>query len=68
MLAMQGASLARDALRAPDSLFEFPEPGHPNFLMFLSVPPLYTLLVVHKQNDLPHRTRGRQNFPERKSK
>jgi hypothetical protein len=33
--------------------FDFPEPRHPNFLMYLKIPPLYTLLVVHKHNDLP---------------
>lgn len=37
-------------LRIPGSPFAFPELQHPNFLMFLSILPLYTLLVVHKQN------------------
>jgi hypothetical protein len=39
--------------RSVPALFEFPELRHPNFLMSLSVLPLYTLLVVHKHNDLP---------------
>jgi len=39
-------------LRIPGSPFAFPELQHPNFLMFLSVLPLYTLLVVHKHNSI----------------
>jgi hypothetical protein len=33
--------------------FEFSAPAYPNFLLFLQVRPLYTLLTVQKQNRLP---------------
>jgi hypothetical protein len=46
-LAREASSLESDAGKAD---FAFSAPHHPNFLMYLKIPPLYTLLVVHKQN------------------